>query len=231
MGVVVDERKGGVGALAEANIGVLQDRGEITEQEAAQDQIAQAHEACGSVAAQLLMKGRLFVILAHKVFVANQQRRQEQRGFLGHHRGKVEGDDSQLRFPGQVRPADIEKKRQQKKQCGFQFGNAGNPIDRLGVDGVQRKQCRGDGSNRDAFEEFLAREINDHDDQGVQQNVEQVIAERQVAEGFPQQEIGERHQRTIVVGFASRTDEGPDRGVEDLRKVAPAFDVGIGEDL
>ena len=56
-------------------------------------------------------------------------------------------------------------------------------------------------------------------------------AERDKPKGLVSDEIGEGHQRPIIVRGALRALEGPDGAAEDAAEVSKAVDIGIFENL
>ena len=105
------------------------------------------------------------------MFVNNQQGRQDERLLFGKKAEEIGDQDWNIGEPGwrgpgfRFREAQIEQKRQEKKDAQLQIRNARDPGDGFGVYGVQGKEARGD-QRKEAVAEKAFRNGKDEQDDG-----------------------------------------------------------------
>lgn len=165
------------------------------------------------------------------MFVDGGQRGEHERRLFREHGQGEARDSSQVNLYGGAVELGKKPEGQQDEKCDFELGQCGDPVDDFCMYGVHREECRSQPGNAAITEEAAASSKDHHDHGGIQGDVEEVKAERDVAKDLPQEEVGESHQRAVVIGETGGADEGPHCGAEDLREVVPALHVGVLQDL
>ncbi len=226
-GVGGDQRKGGVDHLREGDAGMLEDGSELAKAGATEDEISEANGGEGEIAANASGEGG--IVAAEEMFEEGEERSEEEGWLLGKNgEEEAHGGEEAIANRG---AAGVEDEGNEAEQGGFQIRDGSDPIDGFCVDGMKSEEGGGEDRGGGVVEEGFGGVVEGDNDESVEENVEEVEAEGEAAEQLPQDEVGEGHERAVVVGGACIAHEGPDGGGEDLREIAPAFDVRIGEDL
>jgi hypothetical protein len=129
----------------------------------------------------------------------------------------------------------IEKRREHEKKCALEFGNCSNPGDRFGVDGMQGEEDsgpEGEGGSGEGGDQ----QVNQGDDSGVEENVNEVPGARVLAKEVVLAGIDEHLERAIVVAaeagiLPALMSEGPNIRGESLVKILAFENQRIHEDL
>jgi len=102
---------------------VLQDWSELTEEEAAENQIAQSNEPMGRYWRIFCRCGDLLVARADEVLVVREKRCEQQCGFLGQDSGDIEDGNESLAAKLKTGTTDIDEESGDKEKCGFEIGH------------------------------------------------------------------------------------------------------------
>ena len=129
----------------------------------------------------------------------------------------------------------VEEHSEEQKDRALEFRKRGDPGDRLRVHGVEGKP-ESSPESESGSAEGRNQEIDKHHDHGVQQDVDEVPAERVAAKKRVFRSVAEQLQGAIIVTahtvvFVGLPSEVPNFAREDLAEVLALEDNGILKDL
>src|SRR5207302_7646835 len=106
-----------------------------------------------------------------------------------------------------------------------------NPGDGFGVNRVQGEKSAGDQREQAILEKMFGYDEEQQHDCYVQDQIHEMEAEGQRAEDFVADQVGESHQRPIVVADSLRALKTPDVAPENPAQILKVMDIRIFQNL